>query len=62
MGVDPAQSMSTPVTDQLAEVAALSEKLRLEGTPSFIVGDTVISNASIQDIQTAIALARSASY
>jgi len=56
---DQALSGGKPITDQLAENHALARDLGVDGTPAFVVGDTVISGARLDDIQAAITAARS---
>jgi protein-disulfide isomerase len=45
---------------QLADIRNLAEALGIEGTPAFIVGDTMIPGEDIEALNTAIAAARKA--
>jgi protein-disulfide isomerase len=45
---------------QLADVRKLAEALNIEGTPAFIVGDTMVPGEDMDAITTAIAAARKA--
>jgi protein-disulfide isomerase len=56
---DLALSTAKAISDQLAENHALARDLGIDGTPAFIVGDTVISGARVDEIQAAIMAARS---
>ncbi|WP_374570337.1 DsbA family protein [Phenylobacterium sp.] len=62
VGVDPAAAKaggSTPaVQKQIADVRQLAQDLMIEGTPAFVVGDTMISGADIGALKRAIAEAR----
>jgi protein-disulfide isomerase len=60
MAKDQALAGAKPITDQLAENHALARDLGVDGTPAFVIGDTVISGARLDDIQTAITAARTA--
>jgi protein-disulfide isomerase len=55
---DQALANAKPITDHLAENHALARDLGVDGTPAFVIGDTVISGAQLGDIQAAIAAAR----
>lgn len=48
------------IARQILDVHALAEALHIDGTPAFIVGDTMIPGADIQALKTAIAKARAA--
>lgn len=52
-GADPA------VTQHLKDVHDLATTLRIEGTPAFIVGDTMVPGADMDALKAAIAKARS---
>jgi protein-disulfide isomerase len=43
---------------QLGDVRALAEKLGIEGTPAFIVGDTMIPGEDVDSLNAAIAAQR----
>jgi protein-disulfide isomerase len=58
---DQALAGTKPITDHLAENHALARNLGVDGTPAFVVGDTVISGARIDDIQAAITAVRTGS-
>jgi protein-disulfide isomerase len=55
---DQALAGAKPITDQLTENHALARDLGVDGTPAFVIGDTVISGARLEDIQAAITAAR----
>jgi len=57
---DQARASGKPISDLLAENHALARDLGVDGTPAFVIGDTVISGARLDDIQAAITAARSA--
>jgi protein-disulfide isomerase len=61
-GVDLAKakalSDAKPITDHLAENHALARDLGVDGTPAFVIGNTVISGARLDEIQAAITAAR----
>jgi protein-disulfide isomerase len=62
-GLDPAQvrqSALAPAIDrQLLDTRALAAALKIEGTPAFVVGDTIVPGADIRALRAAIAQARS---
>lgn len=62
VGVDPATAKAggeTPeVQQQIRDIHELAQALQIEGTPAFIVGDTLISGADIAALKRAIAEAR----
>jgi protein-disulfide isomerase len=64
VGVDPAQARKDaqhPMIDrQILDTHALAEALKIDGTPAFIVGDTLIPGADIPALKAAIAKARGA--
>jgi protein-disulfide isomerase len=55
---DQALSSAKPITDHLADNHALARDLGVDGTPAFVIGDTVISGARLDDLQAAITAAR----
>jgi protein-disulfide isomerase len=55
---DQALATTKPITDHLAENHTLARDLGVDGTPAFVVGDTVISGARLDDLQAAITAAR----
>jgi len=61
-GIDPAQarkaSADPTITQQLLETRALATSLKLEGTPAFVVGDTLIPGADLTALRTAINIAK----
>ncbi|MFL5294930.1 MAG: DsbA family protein [Phenylobacterium sp.] len=64
VGLDPAQARKDaqqPLIDrQIADTRTLAEALRIDGTPAFIVGDTMIPGADIPALKAAIAKAKAA--
>src|SRR5258706_1924636 len=64
VGIDPAQARKDaqhPMIDrQILDTHALAEALKIDGTPAFIVGDTLIPGADIPALKAAIAKARGA--
>jgi protein-disulfide isomerase len=61
-GVDPAQARKAAddpaITRQLLDTRALATSLKIEGTPAFIVGDTMVPGADLPALRTAIKVAR----
>jgi protein-disulfide isomerase len=61
-GIDPAQARKAAQDPQIArqilDTRALAATLRIEGTPAFVVGDTLIPGADIGALQAAIVVAR----
>jgi protein-disulfide isomerase len=61
-GLNPAivrkASESPQIERQLLDVHALAQALRIEGTPAFIVGDTLVPGADIEALKAAIAKAK----
>jgi protein-disulfide isomerase len=61
-GVDPAQarkaSNDPAITRQILDTRALATSLKIEGTPAFIVGDTMIPGADIPALKAAITIAK----
>lgn len=61
-GVDPAvarrQANDPAIEKHLRDVHALASELQIDGTPAFIVGDTVISGADMTKLRAAIAAAK----
>jgi len=55
---DQALADAKPITDHLADNHTLARDLGVDGTPAFVIGDTVISGAQLGDIQAAIAAER----
>ena len=64
IGIDPVQARKDaqhPMIDrQILDTHALAEALRIDGTPAFIVGDTMIPGADMPALKAAIAKARAA--
>jgi len=64
LGIDPAQARKDaqhPQIDrQILDVHALAEALKIDGTPAFIVGDTMVPGADMPALKAAIAKARGA--
>ena len=62
-GVDAAQarkaSNDPAIERQILDTRALATSLKIEGTPAFIVGDTMIPGADMNALRAAIAAARS---
>ncbi len=62
VGLDPAAvrgaAESAQIANQLADVRNLAVALKIEGTPAFIVGDTLIPGADMEALTAAIAQAR----
>lgn len=61
-GIDPAKADSGPLRTaadaQLADVRKLASDLNIEGTPTFIIGDTVVPGEDMDAVQKAIDRAR----
>ncbi len=51
---DQAVARSKPVTDQLADTHALAHALGVDGTPAFVVGDTMVAGAQMEELAAAI--------
>ena len=64
VGIDAAQArkdaLHPQIDRQILDVHALAEALHIDGTPAFIVGDTMIPGADMPALKAAIARARSA--
>ncbi|HEY3695457.1 DsbA family protein [Phenylobacterium sp.] len=62
LGLNPSQvrkASDTPeIAKQVAEIRALAAKLKVQGTPAFIVGDTMIPGADIGALKAAITQAK----
>jgi protein-disulfide isomerase len=62
VGVDPAAARKDAehpmIERQILDAHALAEALKIDGTPAFIVGDTMIPGADIAALKTAIATAK----
>jgi protein-disulfide isomerase len=62
VGLDPAQvrrAAAHPAIDrQIAEIRQLASALQIEGTPAFIVGDTLIPGADMDALRAAITVAK----
>ena len=52
-------AQEAPIARQILDTHALAEALRIDGTPSFIIGNTMIPGADIPALKAAIAKARS---
>ena len=65
VGLDPAAvrlAAATPeISRQILDVRALATALKIEGTPAFIVGDTLIPGADMAALHAAITQARASS-
>jgi protein-disulfide isomerase len=61
-GIDPAQarkaSNDPAIERQILDTRALATSLKIEGTPAFIVGDTMIPGADIPALKAAITIAK----
>jgi protein-disulfide isomerase len=61
-GVDPAKldqdDLKTATTQQLTDVRNLAIALNIEGTPAFIIGDTLIPGEDMEAVKAAIQKAR----
>lgn len=64
VGVDAAQARKDAehpqIAAQIRDTHALAEALKIEGTPAFVVGDTLVPGAYIPDVKAAIERARAA--
>jgi protein-disulfide isomerase len=62
LGVDPAaarkDAQQPAIARQILDTHALAEALKIDGTPAFIVGDSMIPGADIPALRAAIAAAR----
>ena len=60
-GVDGGQAMPTaPELDHLTDVRKLAQDVHVSGTPSFVVGDTLVGSSSMPELAAAIEQARKA--
>ena len=63
-GVDPAAAQASPARDaadaQLVDVHRLASALNIDGTPTFIIGDTIIPGEDMDSVRAAIASAKAA--
>lgn len=61
-GIDPAEARkaaaSPEIEKQIADVRALAGALNLEGTPVFVIGDTIVPGADLGAVRAAIAVAK----
>ena len=61
-GIDPAQARKAAedpaIERQILDTRALATSLKIEGTPAFIVGDTLIPGADVPALKAAINIAR----
>ena len=61
-GVDPAQARKAAadpaIARQILDTRAMATSLKIEGTPAFIVGDTLIPGADLEALRTAIRVAK----
>jgi protein-disulfide isomerase len=61
-GVDPAEARKAAqdpaIERQLIEVRTLASALKIEGTPAFVIGDTLIPGADMQAVRAAITAAK----
>jgi len=64
VGIDAAAarkaSQAPPIARQVLDTHALAEAIHIDGTPSFIVGNTLIPGADMNALKAAIAAARNA--
>jgi protein-disulfide isomerase len=62
VGIDPAEARKAAenpqIERQLLDTHALAQALKIEGTPTFIVGDTLIPGADMSALRAAIAIAK----
>ena len=62
-GLNPAQvrqsALAPDIDRQLVETRALASALKIEGTPAFVVGDTIVPGADMPALRAAIVQARS---
>jgi protein-disulfide isomerase len=63
VGLDPAQvrkdALDPALDQQLRDTRALAAALKIEGTPAFVIGDTIVPGADMRALREAIAKARS---
>ena len=61
-GFDPAKlddpALKTAVTQQLTDTRKLTEALHIDGTPAFIIGDTLIPGEDMEAVKVAVEKAR----
>jgi protein-disulfide isomerase len=61
-GINPAEARKAAedpaIQRQILDTRALAQSLRIEGTPAFIVGDTLIPGADLAALRTAITVAK----
>jgi protein-disulfide isomerase len=61
-GIDPAEARKAAehpdIQRQILDTRVLANNLRIEGTPAFIVGDTMIPGADLPALRTAISIAK----
>ena len=61
-GIDPAaarQAAQDPAIErQIMDVRALATALRIEGTPAFVIGDTLVPGADLGAVKAAVAVAK----
>jgi protein-disulfide isomerase len=62
IGLDPAElrkaSTDPAIARQILDTRALATSLKIEGTPAFIVGDTLVPGADLPALKTAINIAK----
>ena len=62
VGIDPAQARKDAehpqIARQIKDAQVLATELKIDGTPAFIVGDTMIPGADIPALKTAITIAK----
>ncbi len=62
LGIDPAAAReaakSPEITDQISDSLTLAQDLKIEGTPAFVVGDTLIPGADLDALHAAIIKAK----
>ena len=63
VGLDPAQvrkdALDPALDQQLRDTRALAATLKIEGTPAFVIGDTIVPGADMRALREAIAKTRS---
>jgi protein-disulfide isomerase len=62
VGLDPATvrkaAESPAIAKQIADVRQLAKDLQIEGTPAFIIGDTLVPGADLNALRAAITVAK----
>jgi protein-disulfide isomerase len=52
-------ALDPALDQQLRDTRALAAALKIEGTPAFVIGDTIVPGADMRALRDAIAKARS---